>query len=378
MLPYVFIYSFSTICIFLLTKKRNRQIEKIGIFLALLLICIFSGLRDFTVGRDVLTYGNYVFEGAVRSFSWFNYTNFTSGNERIEVGYLGLNFLVSRFTSSLHIFYFIHAFLVNGISFFALYKYKKYVNFSLLWFMYLMLVYPYTLTMLRQSLAQSLIFLGITLLLVENRFFTSAILIFLSILFHDSALIGIVLYLLSIMFIKSKVSSKQVVFLLAVAFVLGLFSEFIVDFFINLGILSKKYTMYKGTKVNLSIINPLLLRIPLLLLIYSTVWKNKEKKKNPIVKTIVFFVLLETILQPIKLIDSDMSRILWYFNLFMTVGYSFAFENIKIDKYTFSKGISLFLLIIFVIYIGMYSNIYEQKNGLEGLGLYPYMFYFRK
>ncbi|BBM16969.1 hypothetical protein G15_0610 [Enterococcus avium] len=144
---------------------------------------------------------------------------------------------------------------------------------------------------------------------------------------------------------------------------------------ISNGYLSSKYDMYDGSYSSASLLNPLLVRIPFIFLLYFSWWKDKIKSQNFLFRSFAYFVILEFIIQPIKLFDYNVARVIWYLNYFLGIGYIMTVGTISIGKIKFAKSFSLIIVVAVLLYIGFYSNIYEQKVNMKGLGLYPYAFW---
>lgn len=379
MLPYIFAYTISLFFIFLSQKAKNNRILMILFsVVSLFSICIFSGLRDFQIGRDITTYGLQVFNGAMEASKFSTFSSFQSGGEKIEIGYLFFNFIISKVTNSMHVFLFLHAILVNGLSFIALFKLRRFLSFTFLWFSYLMLVYPYTLTMLRQSLALSLVFLSLIMLLTSKKYFKAFLLIILALTMHNSAFVGLILFLVVSIFNNKRVGRKGVVTSLIVVFILANAADVIVPSLINQGYISNKFAMYDGGYASSSLLNPILIRLPLLFLLYFSWWRSKEKMKNSEMSTLAYLAVLEVVLQPIKLFDYNVARIIWYLNYFMGIGYAISIGPIMIGKRKYEKKFSIIIATIVLLYIGLYSNIYQQNINVGGLGLYPYTFFIQQ
>lgn len=374
MIPYLFAYGISIFFTLFLTKvNKNKLLSLMYICLVFISISIFSGLRDLSIGKDISTYGIQVFNKAVEVSRFSNFLYFQSGGENIEAGYLFFNFIISRFTNSMHLYLFFHALLVNGLAAIAFYKLRKYANFSFMWFSYLMLVYPYTLTMLRQSIAQVIIFFAIIWLLTSKKSLRSFLLIICALTMHNSAFIGIPLFVIVLLFNNNMLGKKGVVLSLSAAFLLASSIKFILPSILSSGYLSEKYNMYDGSYASPSLLNPLLVRSPLVFLLYFSWWRSDTKDNEE--TTLAYLAVLEIVLQPIKLFDYNIARISWYLSYFMGIGYAISLKDITIGKIRFLKEFSIIMAVIILLYIGLYSNIYEQNIGIGGLGVYPYSFF---
>lgn len=64
----IYILSFITSSIFCLLAERkfdhNKLLSNIYFIVAVIIVSIIAGLRDYTVGTDISTYGNYLFNAA--------------------------------------------------------------------------------------------------------------------------------------------------------------------------------------------------------------------------------------------------------------------------------------------------------------------------
>ena len=74
MAPYLFTFSISLYCCVIGEKQLkhgNKYIAKTMLFFAVLVVAILAGVRDYSIGTDIATYGNYEFAAALRSNNIF-------------------------------------------------------------------------------------------------------------------------------------------------------------------------------------------------------------------------------------------------------------------------------------------------------------------
>lgn len=70
---YVLIFGVSAGFIYCSEKTQSKLLKRILIILALLIPSILAGLRDYSIGNDVLLYGNKWFERSCMYNSLFDF-----------------------------------------------------------------------------------------------------------------------------------------------------------------------------------------------------------------------------------------------------------------------------------------------------------------
>ncbi|WP_176271401.1 EpsG family protein, partial [Enterococcus sp. 7E2_DIV0204] len=180
-------------------NRGNKYFYGLLVILLIVTVSILNGTRDFTIGTDIRVYGNKYFELALFSYRFVDYLDLTRSfyNLDVEYGYQALNYLVSRFTNNIHIFYFILGILTNGLFYLGITRFRQWVSIPLSFLTYLFLFYGNTLNIMRQSVAMAFVFLGISLFITSKKRLGIAML-FCSLLFHNSAIVGFAILLLYI------------------------------------------------------------------------------------------------------------------------------------------------------------------------------------
>ena len=96
-------------------KDTNKIISNLNpfflitVFIALLIPSMLAGYRDYTIGTDVLVYGNYWFE-MTKGLDLQSYVQWATASS-IGSLYALLNYTVSRFSENPHVFYFVLSFI---------------------------------------------------------------------------------------------------------------------------------------------------------------------------------------------------------------------------------------------------------------------------
>jgi hypothetical protein len=190
--------------------KRNQNWFIYGI--ALLIPAILAGIRDVSVGIDVLYYAYPIFEDArlAPSIHSLIYTW-----ERIEIGYLWLNFVLSRITSHHNLVLFTIMFIELFFVFLALRQWRDKIPIWLGMSVFYFLFFNMSLNLMRQCLALAIAFFGMKYVF-KRKFFHFTFWILLGFLFHRSTLILLLYY--PLFWYANKFTSRKSILLLAVSF----------------------------------------------------------------------------------------------------------------------------------------------------------------
>lgn len=364
-------------------KKKivNKKVEKlIYIFTVGVALCIpsvLAGMRDYSIGTDVLTYGNIWFYNAVGS-DFKVYTNWATSS---SIGYLYavINYIVAHFTINPHYFYFIYNFIENIIIFIAIYKNRDVVNVPLSMMTYYLLFYNLFLNVLRQGMALSLILLGFSLLR-EKRYVSFLIIVYIAVLFHNTAGIAVIFLLLYIFLKKNitlqsnlktiKVVKKQdiinlqlfferIIIIFLIIIIVILFED-IIRYLGSLGLVGDRYLMYINTEgVSGGVYQHLLgFCMPTLILFCI----NRSNLKFNIDYNFLFFVIItSTCFSFLMNKYTFLSRITLYFDIFFIISLPyilkngnvrFSYKGINLNKYL----AAIYLLIYWVIIYGYLNS----------------------
>jgi hypothetical protein len=162
---------------------------------AVALMSAIAGLRDFDVaGPDVQVYGNFVFKSATQASSFVELQELAATvSITRDPAYLALNFLVSRFTSDPHLFYFWLSFLVSSLALAAAMLLRRHGPVWLMWLTYLCTVYVTSFNLLRQSPAFAMVLLAVAMT-VRGRPWWGLVVGLSGLLFHDSAIVFLAIW----------------------------------------------------------------------------------------------------------------------------------------------------------------------------------------
>lgn len=220
MIYYLTCFSLSSFLLWFGQKLRSGQCELFRWFvygIALLIPITLAGVRDWSIGTDVLGYGYGVFKDATTA----PYINGMAAmwDGWIGIGYLWLNFAVSRITDNLNVVLFLIMFIQIVFVFFTMYQWKNNIPIWLGMFVFYMFFFNLSLNAMRQCLALSIAFFGIKYIF-ERKIFHFAIWILLGFLFHQSVIIMLAFY--PLFWYANQFPSKKSKILFTVIFLLSI------------------------------------------------------------------------------------------------------------------------------------------------------------
>lgn len=206
---------FSNIIVFYKTwhKKNKFRYFGIGIAVGLLIPILLAAFRDISVGGDVSYYVVPYFKHACNSV---NFTAYLSNTRSGDLLYDILNFVVSRFTNEFFWLFLCQETIIIIFVYWGLVNYSEIVKPWIGMLMFYFLFYQFTLTTVRQSLALSICFYGISIA-VSKRFTLQAIkksIIWsiVAMLFHKTAIFSVVLLLIMKLVTDRKMDIKKYFF----------------------------------------------------------------------------------------------------------------------------------------------------------------------
>lgn len=242
------------------STKRIKKYKGFHVFCALMVIllpAILAGCRDYTIGTDVNVYAKPVFDKALNNVSYLSFVHAVDSSYlgSIEPGYLFLAFVISKFTSDAHWFLFAISLFIGFFIYISLYRMKDHCSMFFGQLIYLTMIYNESFNMMRQSMAISIIIFAITFLL-DKRWVKYILLMAIAYLFHRSALISLAIpFAFRIVGDQKKTDSRQeiknklkwwirVIGVSTIMAVTVIGFQMIVQFLINLGLISSKYLTY--------------------------------------------------------------------------------------------------------------------------------------
>ena len=294
MLPYVIIFGVViTIMLFASSKKVSPKTAMTLAIVVAVILSIFGGLRSLETGTDIGVYGLKYFKLAENSQDLSIYTE--KYNDKIELGYLFVNYAIAKTTHSFSVFLTVLQLFTNIPIFIVIAKRKDKCNLALATTIYLLLFYCQTFNMMRQSIALSFCLLAIDSIANKEKFAAFSAL---AILFHSTALYYILLR--TIIYILNNKNQKafrkimRFLFVASIAFII--FAPIFINTFYSNGLISIDYYNYisRFSKKNdsLSIAELFIYAILTTPIVASYIKKNakeSDKKGSAIIGSILYF-----------------------------------------------------------------------------------------
>lgn len=342
---------------------------------SVLVLVVLAGCRDYTIGTDVLVYGNNVFNLSRQSTSLIElikkYGTFVSDErDTWEILFLAINYFVGRFTDSAHWVYAVIACIIYSNFFIGIYKYRDNLSITLAWLFFILLLFARSLNLMRQMLAMSVMFLGSYHILKREsiKYIPYAIIAF---LFHQSSLpFSITFVVIGFLLLGKNNTTKYKISIILGAFVFFFAYDTVLQFFMHLGIFTDHMSVYVFSSEGTFSLNPFIQRvIPLIILTYYTKGKILS---DGVRDYFIVMIILELILVQMRTYGLGLERVSMYFSIFNI--YSYAALSERIVKPT-NRIIVKCFLVAFLSAIWYYqiilmggSEVYPYTSELLGIG----------
>lgn len=316
--------------------------------LVLLLLAILAGGRAITVGTDVGTYAVFHFGFNAELSNLMELYN----KHILEIGYELENYLVTRFTNDIHWALFFNSVTVMlGLYFGGNFWSKKLnLSFSLIILFFLLTgCYNVSLNAIRQYMAVTTVF-GFSKFFYERKFVLSCIGIFIASSFHQSALVGFIIY--SIFSKNNKLFYLEIIIIF-----LGFF--LVVPFFIKINLLPSRFIRYFSD-------TPLDQGGPLLAIsecVYIIMALTIHKKQgNNFGLFFIKIAILSVAFAFMKPFFGAVFRLYFYFDLFNVVLLVLFIKKVFF-KYSFNKIILYLCFIIFYSIFWWWKYVYQNYEN---------------
>lgn len=227
-------------------KKASDRV--LCAIIIVLIPSLLAGLRANTVGTDVALYAEPIFNQAALSKSLkelYEYCSWRFGT--VEIGFLFLARVVSLITNQVGVF----LFLLQAVTVFPVviiaYKNSSSQSIRVTLEVYMFLFYGYSLNIMRESIAVSW-FLLAYIYFTEQRYFKMALSLIVAVLFHNSVVIGIALYIFALAICRIiKKPRTMLIFIAASGIIMAMSQQwmvYIINILLSFGIIPQKYSIY--------------------------------------------------------------------------------------------------------------------------------------
>ena len=378
---YIVFFLISCFLIWLSEKSPSRNIGKFLAFIAILLPCILAGMRADTIGTDVRVYVEPMYNAAKQSTSfssymgqrWYTIWRYMYVN-KFEIGFTTLVYLIEKLGGSLGtVLFFIHALIVAPI-YLGLKRMKKPYPVYLGMLVFYLLFYNTSLNMMRQWIAMSVLFYGLSYLIINEKK-KYLITIVVACLFHTSALMGVAIYFLYMYSQKQREYIKIANFRLSGSlapvkvFIYGcivLLSLNVIAVLLRTFGLAKYAGYIQGNGSIYLMPNQIILRLPIIIL-FVIRWRKilTEDELTPVYGSMIVLDLLASQLISINVYAF---RIASFFSEYSMLSYS-ALVYAGNRKYRANRYVTLFYVLAYMVYYWIYYYVITGTHAT-----FPYMF----
>lgn len=194
-------------------KKINKKIIIILKTLIVLIPSIIAGIR-YGIGTDYNNVYDPIYEGIKEG-------SIVNRNRKIELGFALINFISASFGLGLPFVMFISSLITNFFFTMAIYKYKDKIYTPLALTIYYLLYYQASFNAVRQYIAMSLVFFGMSCLRYDENatkdekkygfiiFYLCNIVAF---FFHKTSIIAMIIPILNLFFVKKNNWKLKIIF----------------------------------------------------------------------------------------------------------------------------------------------------------------------
>ena len=366
MMIYIVVFIFSTL-MFYLAQHEGKKIKHLLIFLGILSLSLLAGLRDETIGTDVLYYGKSVFQAAQR-FESFKDVSQLASLYSMEYGYVILNWLVAKIFNNFQMLLFIISLITITFTYKAI-DIVPYKNKWEIMLLFDLIFFNQTLNFLRQSMAMAIVLYSVAQIVINNKN-KYCLLIIPAVLIHKSAAICVGIYLIYYIY-NTKKGTKWRFLFYALIILLQFLLSYVMDITLRMGLLPSKYAAYLVITIAQSkdiVFFDIIFKIfPILFLLLLLFLVRKQKIYAKNIKLEVFIVIsLITVSFGILYHGGYIERVVWYADsVTYLIGIPMIYTEIKNIK-----GFSSVRFMIIIMSLIYWINNFVIKGYCE---TYPYI-----
>lgn len=374
---YIIVFIFSCLFIGLSELLKNNFMKNCFVIIGILLPCFLAAFRSEVIGTDIRVYVKPIFEAAqntnnLNDFfdeSWYLIWRYKTVGD-YEIGFTLIIYFITKIFNSLSMVLFTIHFLII----FPIYKGLEYFKKKLsIWYglmTFYLLFYNASLNMMRQWIAMAFLFLSIKYL-IRNDKIKYIITILIAMLFHTSALLGVLIYFIY-KYIMNGVDKKvkcrvylkdmrfsSATYKIATVTMIGLILigglNFIIQFIKIIGL--NQYVGYISGDINIAP-NQILIRLPIIFL-YIINYKYISKKE----KTAPFWLamlIIDLLVSQLASISAYSFRVSVYFSEYSIMSIPLMGRSIP-----FRNGRKVIVFVILIIYLFFYWWFYFVYSGIH-------------
>jgi hypothetical protein len=373
MLIYLFTF-FISLCFFYLAEKtaKSKKLFLTFCFLGILSTSMLAGFRNIEVGVDVKLYVTFAFDYAkIRSLPM--YLSLFSNS---ALFYTSIWIITKLFHSIVASLFFIEFFIEFFVLLSLLKSFKKESKYHI-WIgmlVYYLVFYNYSLNLMRQLMALSVLLFALQYYLLENKALKYFFVTLIAILLHNTALIGFILFFVYRLhsYIKRNGFRKRFILNCSIFFTVILLIVFIRNYIHFFGNLVSSLENFLSSTLSLDgTINAWFLFA--LIIIWGFILERIFKKRISEYSFYKFTQMLGLLIFTVNFLINNAYRISFYFLFPVIVYYPYVLEeDIVIER----KGILLktssivFLLFFWFVMFALWNANNTIPYTSKVLGIY--------
>lgn len=374
MLPYIITFLISLLAVNLVDVYYDELIvRRIGSLFAVLPPILLAGFRDSTVGSDMELYIIPIFE-TVSSME-LSLSAIADKYEDIELLYLFLNYIVSMITNYSFVFLIVIHLLIILPMYLSAMKLRLSLSPVMFMFIYYMIFYQESLSIVRQSIAISLFIYAITAWL-DKQYLKYFLITLLAIGFHRTAILTLTIPSIYYLIYRYPINIYKKQYLITLIIFGSVFLNFenIILWLINSGIINLKYLIYTSVDGTFTpVVGSTNLMVKIVILLYF-LYVMKEYVIDDL--AILFFVLniIDLVFSLCALIVQPLDRLSLYFRLIACMSIPYYIINYPISVQRFKIPVKLLFCVVLAFYwyyvyiLGNYDDTsdYQLNSNLFG------------
>ena len=381
MVIYLLAFAISTILIAIAEKRKTKYFILLSM-VALLIPCLLAAFRASNVGTDVNVYLKPMTQAALQAENigeYFRTYWFHSWKnvyiQDYDIGFSLLVYFVAKLTSSMAAVQFAVSAVIVVPIYIAIARNRKKYPVWLGMLIFYLYFYNATLNLMRQWTAMAFMLLALQLLM-EKKWGWVATCCVIATLFHSSAVIAVVAYLIygclhvagrwKFAHNNFRMSGKMVLVLLiiAVSFVAILNLDLVIKLIEMIGI--GRFSNYlEGEQIRL-LPSQIILRLPVILLLVIN-WKDL-RRETPHAAFYLGMLLVDMVLSQLISVDMHSFRIGYYFTTYLMLAAPTLYGAIRCR---FRRTVTTVALVAYCLFFWYYTFVLQLRYET-----YPYSFMF--
>lgn len=342
---YLIVFFLSAAFMNVAIKSGNKIISYSNLLLAFLLPVLLAAFRDDDVGTDLYTYGIYFWDLACGASSFNQYVLSLSALGSTEIGYCALNWIVSRFSTDIHWFFFVHEALIMIFVFATLWKLRHCINPALVLLFFYFYEYNIFLSMLRQAVAIVIVLYASIFLFYTDRKRWFFVFVAFAMLFHNSVVLVVLLPVMKYLVEKFRNKINMVYLFSVIATLIAMtFFTYSINWLVGHGLVSSKYEMYaeqegfNSHKINL---------VLEFVIVLSNYFLISKKRRGTDYYLIQFMAIVCILLELMGGVVEIATRVVMYF-LCIVAFYSYKLTD---SRNTYQRLMSVYVVFSFVLFV---------------------------